>query len=741
MQQAQWRRAARLASAVDRLEGFIARASYDRGPWLAVAFGAGIASWFALSGPSGWLTLILAALATVGLAGALLRAHGDHPYLRQALISLTLAAAGGCAIIWIKSVLIGAPPINRPFVGYISGKVISRQEQPADQRTRLLIAIADPSGSGRAITVRLNVRLADDRAGTEEGATVRLKARLLPPAPPILPGGYDFARTAWFAGISATGSALGPIEVLSPPQDSVFSLEGLRHTLASHVQSRLSGSPGGIAAAFASGDRGGIAETDEQAMRDSGLTHLLSVSGLHVSAVIGGTYLLAIRLLALWPWLTLRVRLPVLAAGIAAGIGIFYAALTGAEVPTVRSVLGALLVLVAVTLGRDALSVRLLAVAGFAVMLVWPESVAGPSFQLSFGAVLTIVALHGAAPMRAFAARREEPLWARALRHLAVIFITGVAIELALLPIGLFHFHRAGMYGALANVIAIPLTTFITMPLLALALALDVVGAGGPAWWGVGRSLDLLLWLAHLVARQPGAVTLMPSMGGLAFVLFVGGGLWLALWRGRTRLWGLVPVLAGTAWLAFLQPPDVLISGDGRHVAFTRVVPDTLVLLRETRSDFARENLAETAGIDGPSLPLDQWPGARCNPDFCAVDIARGGRTWRFLLARGTDPVPLRDLAAACERSDIVVADRRLPLSCRPTTLKADRALLDRTGGLTLDLATGKVDSVAAHQGNHGWWRPIQRDNTRPSAGSGAVQTAAPARMGAPGARLPEPQW
>ena len=723
MQQAQWRRAAELASAVDRLERFIAGAGYDRGPWLAVAFGAGIASWFALNGPAAWLALILAALALAGLAGALFRPHGNYPYLRQAFISLALAAAAGCAIIWAKSALTGASPIERPFVGEISGRVVGRQEQPADQRTRLLMAISDPSGSGRVIMARVNVPLADDRDTAREGATVRLKARLLPPAAPMLPGGYDFARAAWFTGIAATGSALGPIDVLSPARGRDFSLDALRRALARHILSRLSGSPGGIAAALASGDRGAIAEADEQAMRDSGLTHLLSVSGLHVSAVIGGTFLLTIRLLALWPWLTLRVRLPLLAAGIAAGVGIFYAALTGAEVPTIRSVLGALLVLVAVALGRDALSVRLLAVAGFAVMLIWPEAVAGPSFQLSFGAVLTIVALHGAAPMRAFAARREEPVWARLLRHLAIIFMTGVAIELALLPIGLFHFHRAGVYGAFANVIAIPLTTFVTMPLLALALALDLVGAGAPAWWGVGRSLDLMLWLAHLVASQPGAVTLLPSMGRLAFVLFIGGGLWLALWHGRTRLWGLLPIIAGTAWLMLLEPPDVLISGDGRHVAFARLVPDTLVLLRETKSDFARENLAETAGINGHSIALDKWSGARCNADFCTAQISRGGRTWRFLLARGTDPVPLRDLAAACERSDIVIAARRLPLSCRPTTLKADRALLDRTGGLALDLDTGKVDSVAAHQGDHGWWHPIQRATTRPDRSPRAVQT------------------
>jgi len=408
-------------------------------------------------------------------------------------------------------------------------------------------------------------------------------------------------------------------------------------------------------------------------------------------------------------------------------------------VPTVRSTAGALLVLIAVALGREPLSLRLLAAAGFAVMLAWPEAVVGPSFQLSFAAVLTIVAVHQAKWMSAIAAPREERWWMAGGRHLVVVLLTGFAIELALLPIGLYHFHRAGLYGAFANVIAIPLTTFVTMPLIAVALVLDLAGAGAPAWWAVGRSLDLLLAVARLVAGQPGAITTLPAMGGIAYALFLGGGLWLALWSGRVRLAGLVPIVAGAVSLLLLRPPDVLVSADGRHVGFPRLVPDSLVVLRETRSQFTRDKLAEMAGMDGDLVPLDSWPAARCNEDFCALALERGGRTWRFLLARGTDPVPLRDLAAACERADVVIADRWLPWSCRPAVLKIDKRLLARTGGIALNLDRAEMETVAGTQGEHGWWRPPPEPQFRgpPSpAGGGtgeatmaaAIPVAAPAQ-------------
>jgi competence protein ComEC len=389
------------------------------------------------------------------------------------------------------------------------------------------------------------------------------------------------------------------------------------------------------------------------------------------------------------------------------------------------------LVLAALAIGREPLSMRMVAIAAFLILMIWPEALVGPSFQMSFAAVIAIVALHGAAPMRAFTAPREQPWWMRGLRQVGALLLTGVVIELALMPIGLFHFHRAGVYGALANVIAIPLTTLASMPLIALALLFDAVGAGAPFWWLAGKTLELLLALAHYAAAIPGAVTMMPSMGRTAFALFVVGGLWLALWTSRFRFAGLVPALAGLALLSQAEPPDLLVSGDGRHVGISGEAPGELLVLRQTRSDYTRDNLSESAGMNGDVRLLDDWPGARCNRDFCAVELDRAGRRWQLLLARGTDYVAERELAAACERSDIVVAARYLPRSCRPRWVKADRRMLDQTGGLAFDLSGSQVRTVAAGQGAHGWWRPVHW--TRPTT------TPVPARKVPPEPAAPPP--
>lgn len=714
-----------MSSVAEAAERFLGSAGFDRAPWLAVAFAAGIAAWFVLDNAWQWLALVALCMALAGVALRIPREDGGLPYLRQALASVSLAVAAGCLVVWAKSALVGAPPIDRPLFGVFTATVLEREEQPAEGRVRLVVAMRDPA-SGRAIRVRVNLPEDQDSAGLATGAGIRFAARLMPPAPPMLPGGYNFARTAWFAGLSATGSVIGAVEVLRPAAGGGW-LARTQAALSRHVRDRLEGSAGGIAAALASGDRGAISEEDAQAMRDSGLAHLLSISGLHVSAVVAAAYVLAIRLLALWPWLALRVRLPLAAAGIGALAGIFYTLLTGAEVPTVRSCLGALLVLAAIAIGREPLSLRMLAVAAFLVLLLWPEALVGPSFQMSFAAVMAIVALGTCAPVRAFLAPREEGWALRRMRLLAMLLLTGFAIEFALMPIGLFHFHRAGVYGAFANVIAIPLTTMVTMPLLALALLLDLVGAGGPAWWLAGVSIDAMIGLAHWVSSRPGAVTVLPAMGLGSIALFAAGGLWLALWRGRVRLWGLVPVTVGAVTLALLRPPDLLVTGDGRHVGITG--EKQLLVLRESRSDYVRDNLTELAGMDGELRLLTQWPGARCSSDFCALTLHRGGRDWHILVARSREQPAERALAAACARADIVVADRWLPRSCRPRVLNADRRMLAHTGGLAIRLKRdgAAVRTVAEGEGEHGWWRmPPDRPGARPAPGIPAGPASAP---------------
>lgn len=683
----------RLTRAVSRAEAFLDAERDQLALWLSVALGVGIAAWFILPGAAQWVAWILGML---GIAlGAFLLPVGGR--LRRVILIAAIAAAFGSGAIWMRATWVSAPVLTRPTVVMFVGRIERIEVQSAKERVRLTM---QPENAPQ-LPPRLRVTVDDIGLpkGLVAGDRVSLRARLVGPGAAAVPGGFDFSRVAWFQGLGATGKAIGPIKRIARSQARS---PGLRERLSAHIRSRIDGSAGGIASAFATGDRGGISQADEDAMRASGLTHLLSVSGLHVTAVVGATIFLSLRLLALSSFLALRTPLLIISAMIGALAGIGYTLLTGAEVPTVRSCVAAVLILFGIALGREAFTLRLVATGAIVVLLLWPEALVGPSFQLSFAAITSIVALHETPLMRRLAARGDEGILVRVGRAIFALLVTGIVVEIALMPIALFHFHKSGLYGALANIIAIPLTTFVIMPLEALALLFDTLGLGAPFWWATGLSLELLLWLARTVASVPGAQAALASVPTPAFTMIVVGGLWMMLWRSRIRVAGAVPVTAGIVWALLTPPPDILITGDGIHMA-VRNTDGTLSTLRPRAGDYVRSVLAERSGMIGELADLDSLQDADCSSDTCRVSVRRGDREWRVLATRSRYLLPPAELRRECAMSDIVVSDRRLPPWCRPRWFKADRSFLQATGGLAITLASGTVETVAQSEGNHPW--------------------------------------
>jgi competence protein ComEC len=646
-----------------------------------------------LKEPGQWASFLCLA-AAAALAGFLPgRGRSGH-----AIGWFALAAALGCSLVWGRALWVELPRIERPMVTEVSGRVESVDHLAARDTVRLTIAPADPR-----LPPHVRVSVDEDKlpSGIAAGAEISLRARLAPPPPMALPGTYDFARDAWFRGIGAVGKAMGDVRVDKPAEAA--GLERVRTGLREHIGSRLGQGPAGIAVALATGDQNAVDEEDAEAMRRSGLTHLLSVSGLHIAAVVAFAMLLSLRLLALSERLALRFNLVLVSAGIAAAAGIAYTILTGAQVPTVRSCVAAVLILAGIALGRDAMSLRLIATGALVVLTFRPEALAGPSFEMSFAAVTAIVALHSTRWSARLFQRREEALPARLARAALATVATGLVVEAALIPIALYHFHRSGLYGVAANIVAIPLTTFVIMPLEAGALLLDTMGLGKPLWVLCGLALDVLLRIAHAVASAKGAVAMLPSMPGWAFGLMVGGGLWLCLWIRRWRLLGLVPFAIGATGAALSESPDLLVTGDGRHLAVVGG-DGTPLILRERAGDYVRGLLAEASGFDGEPGELGSTPFSDCSNDACLAAIDRGESRWQLLATRSAYRIDREQLALACAEADIVVSDRRLPAGCKPRWLRLDPPTLSRTGGLAIYLSgEARIDTVASRVGEHPW--------------------------------------
>ncbi|WP_310476661.1 ComEC/Rec2 family competence protein [Sandarakinorhabdus sp.] len=675
-----------------------------------MALAAGIALWFALP----WAPLRqAAALAAVALAVGLALA-GLRPLAWFAALLLA-----GLGVTEARVALNQHPVLGDRQFALITARVESAEPLAFGEQRLLLVPPPSARMPGADLpegVLRLRVRVRGNvqtgQPPVPAGAVVSLRALLSPPAGMAVPGGFDLARRSWFDGIGATGVALGPVQLLAPPPPGPqLWLAGVRGQLQTLITARMPGEVGAVAAAFVTGWQGAIPPATAQAMRDAGLAHLLSISGLHIAVVVGSVALFSRSLLGLWPWLALRAPVPTLALATGALAGLAYTLLAGAQVPTVRAVIAACIVVVGMMLGRQALSLRLLAAAAFAILVVRPEALLGASFQMSFAAVIGIVALYESRLGKWLTAVREdEPWWQWLARAAASLLASGLVAEFALSGIGLYHFGRSGLYGIAANLIAIPLTSFVVMPALMLALLAEALGLGW-LWPLASWAMQWLIDLADTTASLPGAVITSAAIPGPVFALGAAGGLWLALWRTRARWWGLAPMAAAVVLAQAAPVPDLLISGDGRHLAL-RLPDGRLAHSRERVGDFLLDNWAEAVGSDPASAVwIGTLPSARCSAEACVADVERGGRHWRLLATTGRSLIPRGDFEPACAAADILVSDRRLPGWCRPRWLKLDAAALARTGAATVRLdGAGAVHTAADAAGDRPWQqRPAGR--------------------------------
>lgn len=558
--------------------------------------------------------------------------------------------------------------------------------------------------------VRISVNDRFDFSGLEAGAKIAVRAKLSVPMPAQIPAGYDYAEIAWFQGISATGRALAQPVILEKPVLSGFSLimASIHQKLTRHIIEKVGAKSGGIAAAFVTNDIGSISESDTVAMRKAGLTHLLSVGGMHIGVVIAAVMFVMIRILALSPYLVLHCPLRMIAACNAALVGMLYTFVAGCEIPTVRSMLTAFFVLFGMMIGRRAVSLRLVAAAAMLILLIQPETVLSPSFQLSFAAVGTVIALAEAPIMKIFSDRHQASWLKKTALIVAEIIIGGVMVEAVVSPITLYHFHQSGFYGALANILAIPLTTFVTIPAEGFALLTDLIGCSAPFWWVTDQSIRLLVAIAHHVASLPMAGFMLPMIGAWLCLFMMAGWLWLGLWKTSWRLFGIVPLVLGVLAIIFNPKPDWVISRDGKTIAFkTGESKQPYRFIWPEKDSYSQDQIANLIGFDQEEEKR-LFGTNLCQKGFCEIALAQ--QHYHLLAIKGKAAGLSPE---ECSQNDWVISSGYLPASCRPKRLKIDRCLLEKRGGLVFygkSLFLRSPVMVASYSANdqHPWMRGME---------------------------------
>jgi competence protein ComEC len=669
--------------------------------WLPVAMGAGVGIYFALPAEPSRAAAIVAGLVALVLATFALRSSHDGA---RAIASVLAALLIGFGVAKWRADSVAAP-ILMHRIGPVELDARVEWAQAHGKGTRVLLA---PLSVGRMKYANMPryVRIFVRSGGSDlaPGALVRTEAVLMPPPPPAAPDDYDFGRAAYFDGIGAVGYAFGTPKILSPPPaENVIQrgVNALRWHMAQRVHAVLAGSTGAIAAALITGDRGGISDSDEQALRDAGLAHVLAIAGLHMALVGLGLFWVCRAILALVPAIALTQPIKKWAAVAAlAGTG-FYLLISGAANPAVRAFVMLAAMLLAIIVDRPALSMRSLAFAATIILFMRPESLIEPGFQMSFAAVGSLIAMAEWEQRRA-ARRANDGLslpFPKVRRYLRGIAVTSFVGSIATLPYAAFHFDRATHYALLGNLLAMPIMGFVTMPaaavsILLMPLHLDAVPLHVMGW-GVEAMLAVGRWVSHL----PGAVSSVAAWPVSALVMMSLGGLWIVIWRRGWRWLGLLPTLVAIIIIWVAAPPDILVARDGRTAA-VRAGDGKLYLVTRPQDEYSA---SEWLKRDGDSRAAPQSIGGLSNSIRCdafgCIARARSG----VLIAVSSR----RDaLAEDCSSAYVVVSAVPVRGSCAGPKFVIDRFDVARNGAYAIWLGDNlHVETVQAQRGDRPWSR------------------------------------
>lgn len=665
--------------------------------WLPGVLGAGAGLYFSLPVEPGWpLALAAAGLALAAAAAAL----GLDKARWRIVFALLAALCLGFAVAKMRTELVRAPVLHREM-GPVRFAARVVEAEPRGNGSRMVLEPVSIARLGNQAPARVRLTVRARSAVPEPGTWLNVLAVLRPPPSPAMPGDYDFGRWAYYQRIGAVGylygrpRAIAPLRAPSPRDRVLAGLESLRGTMTARVRAEISGREGIIAAALITGERADIDPGDQTAYRDSGLMHVLSISGLHL-ALAGGLFFWLVRaLLALFPSIVLHYPIKKWAAIAALAGSTFYLLISGCEPPAVRSWVMLAMMFVAVLVDRPALSMRSVALAAVLIILATPESVLDPGCQMSFAAVIGLIALAEWSAAHRPQEGSANSWWRRAWRYVAGIAVTSIVAGLATAPIAIFHFDRASPFGIIANLAALPVVSAVIMPAAVASMVLMPVGLDH--WplvamgWGVGVMTDI----AHRVAGLPGAGTVVPAWPAWSVAAVMFGGLWIALWRQSWRWFGLMPIAIGIAFSLSVTPPDILVARDIRTVG-VRLDSGKLALVRRVTDDYAATSWLRRTGDE--RLPEQAIGGATCDAYGCLVHT----RGVVIAVDERADA-----LAEDCAHAAVVVSMIPARALCHGPKLVIDPRDVARAGGYALWLGPPlRVETVEGERGRRPWSLP-----------------------------------
>jgi competence protein ComEC len=725
-------------------------AEFDHGRFFLaspVLLGAGAIAWFRLAADVE-LTRLLAWAAVLALV--FLLAGVERVAVRRTVLAGLLVVVGMFAAqleTWRAATVILDSPVTTTLTGRVE-----RREGDDHGRWRYIVRV---TGTDTPVLKRPpeHVSLvARSGAPVEVGGWLSGRVRLTPPAGPALPGLNDFGFSAYFDGIGANGFFYGnPQPAPSPTGGANLSagdltlqwLYGLRSRVGDRIRDILPGDTGAFAASLVTDERRAISNETTEALRQSGLAHIVAISGLNM-ALSAGIFFVGLRsAFGLFPGFAQAYPTKKIAAAGALIALTAYNMISGFAVSAERAFIMMAIMLIAALFDRPSISLRNIALSALLILLTSPSEALGPSFQMSFAATLALVAGYAIWTKRPhrdgiiLSHPAMKPV-VTVLRFFGGIALTSMIGGFSTALFSIEHFHRLSGYGLPANLLAMPIISFIVMPMGMLAMLLTPFGLDVLPWKVAGFGLDLVIDISKMVSGWGGTV----DVGRIPewyFAVAVLGFLMTSLMLTRLRYIGAAIAAMATLVVVTLPsapPAALVVADDGSVVA--AIKGDVLASNREKPPDFifgqwqralAMENHQPPDMLEGEALAIPQkgevrprltprqQREARGMMRNAAVSAAESGflclkTAWCVTsLDSGYVVVTLENaayLGPACDTADIVITPIRLRRAeCRSGAMLLTGETLRRSGALEIRIdEQGTPVVTAAYDGlDRPWMR------------------------------------
>ncbi len=664
--------------------------------WLPVLFGLGIGIYFLLPDePQISHTAMLCGVAALCLFVCRKQYHSRLFFIALLIVALGLLRAEFRTQSVASPVLYGKI-FFRPLQGQISDIQIKEKGE------KLYLTDVTIEGIEKENTPKyISVSLKEVQDLLAVGDKVQLSATLFPPPTPVMPGAYDFARMFYYEQLGAVGYTPRPPVIMEKVAADNFEqeLNRLRLSLTQRILTPMTAENGWIAAAMMVGEMSGVSKDVADSMRQSGIYHVLSISGLHMSLAAMLVFFSIRFLLSLYPPFAMRVPIKKIAAFVALLSSFAYLLLAGYPVPAVRSFIMVACVMLAILFDRTGISIFSLAWAAMLTLLWQPESLLGASFQLSFAATIAILAFYERFGSVLY--KSDMGFVHRIWLYFLGIMLTSLVATLATTPLVIYNFNRFTLWGICANMLLLPLVSMWIMPAAVIALLLIPLGLEYYPLVMLDRGISLMMVGSRFIASLPYASISMPSPGFCGIMLCVVGGLWLCIWQQKWRLLGIPFVIIGMATIMLHKPYDLFISSDASKVAL-RLQEGEFIFLRGKPDSFDGQIWLRSEGQDKALTidDLDERMGS-CDKHKCTLTAYNK----KIVATKGK-----KEIEASCEGNpDIVISQNYLDKNsyCANVPLVIDSGYLEQNGASALRFMPDniQIENSIKYRGNRPWVR------------------------------------